>query len=399
MAAFAYEALGRDGTKVQGRVEALDARTAAELLKQRSLFILSLDDGRPAATTRQRTRTSRSIPAQQLVFFFRELALMVRSGVTLMQALELCARRVPNRALADTIEAMIEEIQGGRSLSQAMRSRGRTFSRIATRLVESAEASGELDPVLERIADLTERRSSLKRSLITSLSYPAIVVFAALGVGTFLVVGVVPKFAAFFGRRGVPLPWTTQALLDLSAWMRSYGIWLLAGVVVVLGTIAYLWFTGRGRVWIDRNLLRIPVIGGLLSVAAFSQICWTLGALLRSGVNLLESLRITASVASNRAVGEHVGRGSDRILAGGNLAAALEDPMVPAVVTSLLAAGERAGSLTDVLSELSQYYQRELQARVGRLSRLVEPALIIVVGAMVAFVYLAFFQALMQLTA
>ncbi|MHC4340826.1 MAG: type II secretion system F family protein [Planctomycetota bacterium] len=398
MAAYRYEALGVGGQPVKGELDAVDERAAAAALRQRALFVLKLSATEAAAPTAQSRRIRRkSISAQDLAFFFREMALMTRSGVTLLQALQVCERQSPNPALSAVSGRLIDRIRAGRSFSQAMEKEERCFSRLMVRLVESAEATGELDPVLDRLADVIERRSHLRRSLLTSLAYPAIVFCASITVAVFLVLGVVPKFAGFFARRAVGMPWTTRTLLDISAWMQAYGIYLLAIVVIIAGAGTYSYLTKRGRLTADRAALSIPVIGQILKVAAFSQIAWTLGALLRSGVSLLESIRITAAATGNRALGLHLGTTTTRILEGGTLSRGLEHSLVPPIVPSLLAAGERSGAMTEVLAELSQFYQRDLEQRIRRMSNLVEPALILVVGGMVAFVYLAFFQAVLQL--
>jgi type IV pilus assembly protein PilC len=141
----------------------------------------------------------------------------------------------------------------------------------------------------------------------------------------------------------------------------------------------------------------VPVVGRLWQVASFAQISWTLGELLRSGVGLLESIRITAASLGNRALGEHLGGTAERVLAGEPLSRGLEHALVPPVVPSLVAAGEQSGAMTEVLAERARFYQRDLELRIRRMSSLIEPALILVVGSMVGFVYLAFFQALMQM--
>ncbi|MHC4972574.1 MAG: type II secretion system F family protein [Planctomycetota bacterium] len=395
MPLYRYEALGTNGQRVTGNLEAADERAAAATLKDRSLFITNLGPGAAAAVRRR--RRAGKVGSQDLAFFFRELALMTRAGVTLLQALQVCERQSGNEALAEVATRLSEQIRAGRSLSQAMAGQDRCFGRLTVRLVASAEATGEMDPVLDRIADIIERRANLRRSLFTSLAYPAIVFGVSVAVAVLLVVGVVPKFAAFFATRNIDMPWTTRTLLDASVWVRSYGLYGLALLLVAGGAVAYAYFTAKGRVALDRAALSLPVVGKLLQIASFAQISWTLGALLRSGVSLLESLRITASVVGNRFLGGHLDGVTRDILGGDTLSRGLEHDLVPPVVPNLIAAGERSGAMTDVLKELSDFYQRDLELRIRRMAGLVEPALILIVGGMVGFVYLAFFQALLQL--
>lgn len=389
---YRYHAIASDGRSVQGDLDAADERAAAAELKGRSLFITRLA---PAAAGRETSPGSHGTPrAQGLVFLFRELALMTRSGVTLLKALEVCGRaQGPVAALAGRLAG---RIRAGRSLSQAMGAEPRLRD-LAIRLVESGEATGDLPAVLDRIADIVERRATLRRSLLTSLAYPAIVLVVAISVATFLVLGIVPKFVTFFMQRGTVLPWTTRTLLATSVWMRENGIYVLAALVVVAGAAAAVHATGKGRVALHRAALSVPIAGRLWQVASLAQISWTLGELLRSGVSLLESIRITAASVGNRALGEHLGGTAERILGGEPLSKGLEHALVPPVVANLVAAGEQSGAMTDVLSELARFYQKDLDLRIRRMSSLIEPALILVVGSMVGFVYLAFFQALMQM--
>ena len=394
MATFRFAAIGADGKRVEGDLEAADERAAAAQLKNRALFITRLA---PASVRGPARAASNGAPASQgLVFLFRELALMTRSGVTLLKALEVCGSgraEGPAAALADRLAG---RIRAGRSLSQAMAAEPR-LAGLAIRLVESGEATGDLAAVLDRIADIVERRATLRRNLLTSLAYPTIVFVVAIAVATFLVLGIVPKFVTFFMQRGTELPWTTQTLLDTSLWVRENGLYVLAALVVLIGGGVCLHATRNGRLALHRAALSVPVVGRLWQVASFAQISWTLGELLRSGVSLLESIRITAASVGNRALGEHLGGTAERILGGEPLSRGLEHSLVPPVVPSLVAAGEQSGSMTEVLAELARFYQRDLDLRIRRMSSLIEPALILVVGSMVGFVYLAFFQALMQM--
>lgn len=393
MTVFRYRAMDADGRSVEGVLEVDDERAAATLLRQRDLFVTRLAKSSEAIEGKRRRSHVRS---QGIIFLLRELALMTRSGVTLLRALEVCAASGPSRAAADLAASLAGRIRTGQSLSQAMEV-DPVFPRLAVRLVESGEATGDLPSVLDRIAGIVERRLSLRRSLLTSLAYPSIVFAVAVGVAVFLVIGIVPKFVGYFMQRGQTLPWTTQALLDTSVWVRENGLVLFAGLALIVIAVALAYATRTGRIALDRAALSVPIAGRLWQAGSFAQITWTLGELLRSGVSLLDSIRITSASVGNRALGEHLGGTADRILAGEPLSRGLTHPLVPPVVPSLVAAGEQSGAMPDVLAELAEFYERDLEQRIKRMSSLVEPVLILIVGSMVGFVYLAFFQALMQM--
>jgi len=394
MTRYRYEALDPAGTRAGGFLDATDARAAAIHLRDRSMLVLRIREARPQ---RQRPRKLRRLRARDQALFFREMAIMTRSGVTLLDALEACERRSIDPRVTALASTLAERIRTGRSLSAAMAASAGLFDPLFVRLVESAEATGELDPVLDRMADTVERREELRRTLATSLAYPCVVVVVAIGVAVLLVVGVVPKFSEFFARQGMALPPATRLLLGISTFARTYGWHLLALLFVGGAGIARLYGSARGRIAIDRALLRVPLLGSVLRASIYAQFSWVLGTLLQSGVGLIDSLRLTGSTLGNRAVAQRIDSAADGVLRGRSLSEGLECPSVPAVVTGLVAAGEQSGALPRVLSELTRHFRRDLQLRVRRLAALVEPALILVVGGMVALVYMAFFQAVLQL--
>jgi len=394
MGNYRYDALDPDGTRTGGVLEAGDARAAALQLRDRRMLVLRIREARPARTQRRRIRPLR---ARDQALFFREMAIMTRSGVNLLDGLESCARRSIDRRVAALAASLAERIRAGRSLSAAMEDSRGVFNPLFVRLVESAEATGELDPVFDRIADTVERQEELRRTLATSLAYPCIVFLVAIAVAVLLVVGVVPKFSDFFSRQGMVLPPATRMLIGISTFARTYGWLMLAFGFLAAAALARAYANAQGRKRIDRSLLRVPLLGGTLRASTYAQFSWVLGTLLGSGVGLIDSLRLTASTLRNRAVAQQIESAADGVLRGRSLSEGLECPLVPPVVSGLVAAGEQSGALPRVLSELGRHFRRDLRLRVRRLAALVEPALILLVGGMVALVYMAFFQAVLQL--
>lgn len=404
MPVFQYTALNRQGQEVKGDVEAADQRSAVASLRGRALFVLNVNGtGGGAAETetggQQYSMLARIRPVfgQDYVIFLQQLALMLRTGLTVLQALEVCQEQTNKARFAYALERMRGAIQGGKSLSQAFAQEKSHFSRLLVKLLESAEASGELDVVLERAAEDLERKMEVRRKLLTSLAYPSVVVLSAIGVSVFLVWKVIPKFAAFFARRGASLPWSTQFLVDLSDWFANYGLYALAGVIVAIIAFVVSYMTKPGHFFWDRFFLSVPVIGKVLTSAAMAQSTQTLFVLLNSGVTLLDSLRIAGQVIGNQAIAHRFETAAESILKGNDLASSMKHPIVPAMIPHAVAVGERTGSLPPVLEKLSEFYDRDLQGRIRRMSALVEPAMILVVGGMVGFVYMAFFQAVFSL--
>jgi type IV pilus assembly protein PilC len=313
--------------------------------------------------------------------------------------LQVCRDQYSKPRLARVLDRLATSVQSGSSLSQAMASERRVFSRVAVQLVRTAEATGELDEILERIATHLERKLDLRNALLTSLIYPSLVLLAAIGCVIFLSVSVIPRFSGFLQARRLALPPSTQLLMDIVGFLNANGLWVVIGFGGLVGASVAVYFTRSGRHVIHRVFLSVPVVRRVLTSALMAHVGRTLAALLRSGVTVLDGLRILRDSTGNRAMAAHIDRAADQVLRGRTVSQALRGPLVPRLVTEVIHTGEMSGSLDAVCDELGAYYSRDLEKRIKRLAALFEPAMILVVGGTVGFVYFAFFQVLFQLSA
>ncbi len=405
---FNYKALDPQGRERQGTINANSASDATAQLRSRSMHVLKLEaDGQTFSLTRLlgkvfsylSIKRYTSPAAIDLVMFFRQLALMLRSGNTLMQGLELCSEMTEKVQLRRSLINILVAIQGGSSFANAIEKQGSKFPPIVAKLVASGEASGELQLTLERLADSLERSAALKRQFISSLIYPALVVTAAIGVTLFLAISIVPKFAKLLDGRSQQLPAATQVMLDVSAWLVDYGFYLGVTFAVVLFLILAAYTTKWGKAVIDRVLVNLPIVGSSIRTSAMAQMGWTMSMLLGSGLTVLESLRVVASVMGNQRLSLCFSHASDEILAGRSLAIGLSQIHIPVLVQHMAGIGERSGELEYVMQELGRYYQDLAEARIKRMIAMIEPAMTLVVGGLVGGVYYAFFKAMMQVSA
>ncbi len=408
MPAFKYKALDSQGIESKGSIQAVDSRAAIAALRLQSLFVVEIDqggadpagaDGKGLSKEIDLTFISewRSVSTQDLIFFFKQLTFMLRAGLPVLQALQLSRTQISGGRLGRVIGKMINDIENGLSFSQAMARHPKVFPTLAVNLIIAGENTGELDIVMDRLADHIEKKAALKMQTINAMIYPTIVVLAALGVFVFLVVKIIPAFTKFFAGKGRALPPSTQFLVDLSAFFIQYGLYILGALLLVIIGVTAAYHTRRGRFNLHHLLLRMPVIGKLMTVAAMAQLNWSLAMMLRSGLTVLDALKIVAQLIRNRVISDKLVAASDLILAGKDLSGSLAHPRIPSIVTQMIAVGERTGTLDHVLQQLGDYYEDRLQLGIRRLSALMEPALILVIGTMVGFVYYAFFQALFQL--
>jgi type IV pilus assembly protein PilC len=262
----------------------------------------------------------------------------------------------------------------------------------------SGEASGELDVVAEEVAADLERKMELKRQLFTSLTYPAITVLASIAVVLFLVVGVIPKFATFLEGKGTELPASTQAMMDLADFIARWGTDMAIVFGLTLFAMMAAYTTHKGKLLTDRLLLYLPLVGRSITSASMAQLGWTLALLLRSGMTVLDSLRVTATLMNNAQYQTTLEYSADEVLRGKSLSAAVTQPKIPKMVRHLTAVGEQSGEMDSVMEAIGQFYKKDLDARIKRMSAMIEPMLILFVGGVVGFVYFSFFQAVMAVS-
>lgn len=405
---FNYKALDPQGRERQGSIESNSAAEASALLRSKSLHVLKLEAGGQkfsllAFIARLFSLISikryTSAGAADQVMFFRQMSLMLRSGNTLMQGLELCSEMTEKVQLRNSLINILVAIQGGSSFANAIEKQGNKFPPIVAKLVASGEASGELQMTLERLAESLERSAALKRQFVSSLIYPVLVISAAIGVTLFLAISIVPKFAVMLEGKSQSLPAATQVMLDVSAWLIDYGFYLGVSVGILIFAILAAYTTKVGKIVIDRVLINLPMVGNSIKTSGMAQMGWTMSMLLSSGLTVLESLRVVSSVMDNQRLANCFTHAGDEILAGRSLAVGLSQRSIPLMVQHMAGIGERSGELEHVMLELGRYYQEQAEARIKRMIAMIEPAMTLMVGGLVGGVYYAFFKAMMQVSA
>lgn len=324
----------------------------------------------------------------------RQIAVMLRSGLTLLNALQTVSEQAPRPAMGRIWQDVARRIQEGAGLADAMAEHPQ-FSQIVVQLVRVGEQTGHLEAVLTRAADTLEGRRLLRSQLLTALTYPTIVFVAAIGVTIFMMVSVIPKLQTFLAALGRRLPPMTQLLIDVTDFVNAHLVHAGIGLTVLIATVITLRSWPPGRLQMDRYLLRVPVIGKLLRLTGTVLLARGLSTLIRSGVTLLEGLRTVERLLSNRYLALRVAEARDAVMQGGALAETLETKgsFMP-MLAGMVAVGESAGTLDEVLEEVARFYEDQLQRAIRQLAALVEPAIIVVVGGIVGFVYISFFMAL-----
>lgn len=399
MAKFIYSAIYPDGKQRKGSIEAMDKEMANSALRQQGLFVATLTEAgglSGGGGIKEFIGRNTSPKNRDLVFFFKQLAFMLRAGLPVLQALEIAVNQFTGR-LHYAIKDMIVEIQNGSPLSRSMRNQKLVFPSIAVNLMLAAESTGALEAVAQRLATYLEKKAALKSKTITAMIYPTILLLVATGVVIFLVWKIIPKFAKFLEGKGRALPPSTQFLIDASDFAVKNGLYIFASVVLLMVAIFVFYKTAYGRLALDRFVLKVPVIGKLLTNGAMAEFTWSLSMMLRSGVTVYDSLKTCGNVIANRFISNKISYASEQILGGRELSQSLKGEEIPDLVVQMTTVGEKTGTLDQVLQELGLFYEERLEESVKRLTTLIEPMMILIMGGLVGFVYYAFFQALFAL--
>jgi type IV pilus assembly protein PilC len=384
-------------------MQAIDAGLVNDALREQNLFVVKVTEvgiqsgsGLSQDFNWDSINLYRSVPKRDLVFFFKQLSFMLRAGLPVLQALQLSESQAKGR-LRLVIRQMLIDIENGSPLSKAMSKHKEVFPILTVNLMLAGESTGALDQVANRLATHLEKKAALRSQTINALIYPTVVVLVAIGVVIFLVWKIIPQFAKFLLGRGKKLPPSTQFLIDASNFALEYGLYIFGGVIFIIVGLILFYQTPQGRLTLDTAILRVPVIGKLLRFGAMAELNWSLSMMLRSGLTAYDSLKICGNVIANRLISNKLFSASELILGGKDLSSSIKSNAIPDLVTQMTAVGEKTGTLDHVLHELGAFYEEQLQVGVKRMSAMIEPALILLIGGMVGFVYYAFFQAMFSL--
>ena len=404
MPTFNYIAKDKSGKEVKGSVEAVDKKDAASQLRSQSLLVYSLleqEEQSPANELPKRHSLKDKLPVtnKDRVLFYRQLALMVRSGLTLVNALNLLQEEFPNFQMRSALAAVLDDVRKGRSFSASLSMHEKIFTRLGVKIVETTEESGELEQGLLKVAEHIEFWGNLKKKAMSAVAYPAVIFILAIGVGAFLVFKIIPKFDEFMQKRSIVMPWSTSIVVHISRFFTSYWLFILLGLIVFFTSILLAYRTENGKRLLERFCLKVPVLGSVIRFASITNISSTMSVLLRSGLGLIDALRLTSQMLGILVYREAVSGCASRVITGVSFKDSLNSPLFPRIVQNVVSVGEETGELNQALEELGEFYSEELKRTVEFIVNAIEPLLLICVGSLVALVYFALFQAVISLMA
>jgi type IV pilus assembly protein PilC len=341
----------------------------------------------------------RKVPHHEFLVFNQEFATLLKAGMPLVQSIDLLRHQVANPVFRGVLDDVHEKVRGGMALSEAFGDHGELFPRVYTASLMAGERSGNLDAILRRYVAYEKVIDTVRRRTISALIYPIILIALAVVLVGIIVLRVVPAFSEFYASFDAELPLSTRIILGVSNFAQEQ--YLLVSAIVVMGSAAFAaWIRRPGqRVRFDHAVLRIPFVGETVRKFVTAQMARTLGTLLGGGIPLVNSMEVTARSVSNYHMAKELDVVTQRVREGEGLAASLTArAVVPDVALKMIEVGESTGSLQDMLTSLADFYDEEVETSVGRFVTLIEPALLVLMGAVIAVLVLALYMPLFQLS-
>ncbi|HEX5031163.1 MAG TPA: type II secretion system F family protein [Candidatus Eisenbacteria bacterium] len=339
------------------------------------------------------------VSTRDLAIFTRQFATMINAGLPLVQCLDILSKQTEKEDFRAVIAQTMRDVEAGTTLAEALakKENNKVFDELFVNMVEAGEAGGILDDILQRLATFIEKAEALKRKIQGAMVYPAVVMTVACLATAFMLIFIIPTFARMFTAFGGDLPLPTKIVMGLSSFLRSYWWVMLGGIVGTIVMIRRYYSTEQGHMQIDKLLLRVPVLGDVIRKGAVARFTRTLGTLISSGVPILTGLEITARTAGNRVVQEAIMAARASIREGETISAPLKQSNVfPPMVVQMISVGEETGALDDMLTRIADFYDSEVDTAVDALTSLIEPVMIVfmgaVVGGMVIAMYLPMFK-------
>jgi len=395
MPQYRYQARQTSGRIKGGMLVAENATAAASILRNQGSHVLKLVPlGNPGRSTLQQMLGSLNWSSgpgtRDILDFTTQLAVMIRAGISLRQALDGIADQITNVKFRKMLQAIKLDVESGKQFSEAIARYPRYFNPLYINMVRASEMSGSFAKMLDRIAAFMSQQMETRKMVVSASIYPAIIAVMAISVTIFLLTFVLPRFAGVFEGKEDVLPWPTIFLMGLSSWMVDYWwVLIIAGVMGVIGFSFYA-KTDTGRFWIDHFKLKTPLFRGMFRALYVSRSLQTMGELLNAGVPVLDSISVTADITGNTHYKRLWTNVHGSVRQGKKLHSELDrSTLLPKSVNQMICAGEESGKLSEVLQEISEYYAGVLRNALKTLTSMIEPLLIVVMGSVVGFIAMA----------
>ena len=404
MSSFQYTARDKTGASRAGTMQAESRQDLVAKLREKGLVPTSIVDGSAGkggarSMPMRGTVKGKKVKADEMVLFTRSLATMVNSGLPLLQGIDIMIEQTDSLNFKAVLTQVGQDIEAGLTFSDALRKHPRSFNELFSSMVKAGEASGDLDGILIQLAEYLEATEKLKREIKAAMTYPVIALVIVVLIAGGLLVFIVPKFAEMFEGLGARLPAPTRALMAMSDILRSYLLLVIGGAIALFIGLRYYVSTPMGRFQADTIKLKLPVFGPLFRKVAVSRFARTMSTLTRSGVPVLGALEIVERTIGNEVLARAIKGSQISIKAGATIADPLaRSGVFPLMVTRMIDVGEKTGSLDELLTKISEFYDQQVEATISSLTSMIEPLLILFLGIVVGGMVLALFMPIFKLS-
>lgn len=397
MTLFSYKAKTMSGQRLTGEVQASTIGQAADLLRAKKYIIIAISPSR-SSPLKFLSRFFKRVTSDDVSTFTRQLSTMVAAGLPLTDALRIL-RTQSSAAMADIIASLLEDVEGGSNMADALSKHPKVFSDVYIALVRAGESAGVLDTILDRLAGTLEKNREFGGKVKGALVYPILVIIAMFVVGLVMMIFVIPKLTEMYKNFNVELPLPTKILMSVSGVISSYWYLVIGGVVLSAFLFSQWLKTSSGRAKFEEIVFKTPVIGRLSKFVILTEFTRTLGLLVSAGISIIDGLKITAAAVGNTLYRDALLGAAVQIEKGLPLAVPIaQNPNFPPILSQMISVGEETGKVDEVLTKLSAYFERESEQGVSTLTAAVEPLIMILLGVGVGFLVIAIILPIYNLT-
>jgi type IV pilus assembly protein PilC len=397
MPLYFYKARDMGGNLITGTLEVDSKSQCIDILKGRNYYIIDIKEEVVKKDILDFSSFKR-VKVKDIAVFCRQFATLINAGIPILTSLATVKEQVSNKKLKMALSEVYEEVQKGRTLSDAMRKREDVFPMLLYNMVEAGEVSGTLDRIMNEMADHYEKENDLNQKVKSALTYPAIVSIVAVFVVVFLLTNVLPIFVAMFENAGVTLPLPTRILLLIASSISNYWYFYIGFIFLMVYGIYNFVKTSQGRRIFDRMLLNMPIFGVLNRKIITSRFARTLGTLIGAGIPLVRALEVVEKVVGNTVVAEGIRRAEEDVKKGLPLSEPLRRiGIFPPMVIQMISVGESSGALDTILEKTANFFDREVDTAVSQMTTLLEPIIILMLATVVGFIVVSIIMPLFEL--
>lgn len=410
MATFKYEAMDTTGGEVRDSIAAANEEEAQQKIRQLGYFVTKLTevaekkkkDGKKDAKKgkggKTKVFTIGGVNSKQLVQFTRQFSTLQDAGLPVLRSVKILENQMKPGALKNALMDVVDDIESGNTLSEAFAKHPKAFDRLYVNMVRAGEAGGALEVILRRLADFKEKAQSLARRIKGAMVYPIAVITVAVGILSFILIAIIPKFEKIFADFRLRLPWLTETLVSTSKWFVKYWYVLPLVPVAIWLTLKLIRMNKTGSYILDKIKLKLPVSGMIVEKSIVARTTRTLGTLISSGVPILEALSIVRETCMNMVFEEMFMRVYESIREGETISAPLRaSKLVDDMVVNMVDVGEETGDLDSMLNKVADVYDEEVDVAVESLISLLEPLMVVILGLIVGTIVIALFLPLIGL--